>query len=244
MQGVDARCALFLYRKARAEWEQQLKDLKHAAKEKAASVQLLQQEQKQQQLLLRKAPAAAPSSTASTTATKKEPVLSVLRSEEKASTGDKKRKRRELLAVNAALKSRVDVEVQVAGAEESDGAEGGDSDGEGAEDDGEVRDSRVSSAGAAAAPAVVAGKKRKVSGRSGLISSRSSRNFQTVDAKLAAVKRARLSSSEGEGSGDTSARRGGMFAADGPRSGSAGSGGVARSIADVDRAMKGGRRSR
>jgi hypothetical protein len=233
---------LFLYRKARADWEQQLKDLKYAAKEKAATAQLLQQEQKQQQLVQQKAPAAvlAPEAAAS----RKEPVLSVLRSEDKASTGDKKRKRRELLAVNAALKSRVDVEVQVAGAEDSDGAGGrrGDSDQE--DDDGEVRDARVSSAGVVTVPAVVPGKKRKVSGRSGFISSRSSRNFQTVDSKLAAVKRIRLSSSEAEGSGDTSVRRGGMFAADGPRSGSAGSGGAARSIADVDRAMKGGRRGR
>jgi hypothetical protein len=235
---------VFLYRKARAEWEQQLKDLKHAAKEKAASVQQEQKEQhKQQQLKQQKqqrAPAAAEVS-ATLSATKKEPVLVVLRSDDQASGSNKKRKQRDLLAVNSALKSRVDVEVQVAGAEDSDEAEegAGESDSEGGE--GAVRDPRESSSRVSAALPVPAGKKRKVSGRSGLISSRSSRNFQTVDAKLAAVKRARPSSAEESGSGEQGGHRSGMFAADGPRSGSAGGGAAAKSIADVDRAMKGKR---
>ena len=205
-----------LYRKARDEWEQQLKDLKLAAKMRAEASHVTAKEEQKVKKELQKKERENKRKNSTEEENVPTPVvqakeLIVLRSEDKG-----KRKR-------STTTSNVDVEVQVFG---------GDDDHKEEEDAEEMDENLDGEVATTATGGSTGAKKRKISKRSGLISSRSSRNFQNVADKLDAAKRARA---EVLPRGNTE-NYGGMFGASNKNF--FGLEGTAKSISEVDRAMK------
>lgn len=210
-----------LYRAARREWEQQLKDLKLAAKLKASVSAPVVVEASAR----RKVEAVAAEGKVETTSATRPKAVTVVRQKGRLARGPS-----------------VDVEVAVLGAEDSDEADDG-SEGEAADghndahttelaegrrvDDG-ITGKRGYGEALGTSGAV---KKRKVSSHSGNITSRSSKNHKAVDARLAAAKavgqaHAEALAAKNGGSGRNSGGGSGMFGASG------------RSIGEVDREMQ------
>lgn len=209
-----------LYRKARDEWEQQLKDLKLAAKMRAEASHVTAKEEQKVKKELQKKQRENKRKNSTEEEDVPTPVLQakeliVLRSEEKG-----KRKR------STTTTSNVDVEVQVFGGDDDHEEE------EDAKEMDENLDGEAATTVTGGSNGSAGAKKRKISKRSGLISSRSSRNFQNVADKLDAAKRARA---EVLPRGNTE-NNGGMFGASNKNF--FGLEGKAKSISEVDRAMK------
>jgi hypothetical protein len=251
---------MMLYRAAREEWEQQLRDLRLAAKVKAKQQQQEQQKghrDQQQQSVRRVLPSGEGAGEASASAGASAiPEVTSLKwtaaSEGKSSSSKKQR--------GSASKSgsgiAADVEVVIAGADAI--GDDSDSDGDGG-DGGNDANSLGSSEGGDSVSDQPAGKRRKVSSR-GKVAARSNKHYKAVDAKLAAAKALRLQLTEGASPAAGNGKKGGMFAADvkavavaasaalsASKEGAEGRGLVvvgagekARSIAEVDRAMRGG----
>lgn len=257
---------MMLYRAAREEWEQQLRDLRLAAKVKAKQQQQQEKdhEKLQQQLQqLQQQQSVQPDlplgegtrdSNASAGAGAVREVTSLkwtAASEGKGSASKKQRgSARKGVSVIAA-----DVEVVVAGADAI--GDGSDSDGDGGAG-GNDANSLASAEGGDSVSDQPAGKRRKLSSR-GKVAARSNKHYKAVDAKLTAAKALRLQLTEGASTSVGHGKKSGMFAADvkavavaasagpsaskesaGGRGLAVGAGEKARSIAEVDRAMRGG----
>mmetsp|Transcript_24317 Transcript_24317/g.48774 ORF Transcript_24317/g.48774 Transcript_24317/m.48774 type:complete len:436 (-) Transcript_24317:65-1372(-) len=238
--GVDARCAMMLYRKARVAWEQQLKDLKYAAKLKATTEIARKQEQRSNTKST--APERSGNGGSVDEAKKKHQSLVVLRSggDDSSISENKKGKIGKILSSKDKSLSNCDVEIQVLGDNMGDCDDRGDRDDSGEDENGDCTEplSVNSTEGE------LFTKKRKISGRSGKISSRSSKNFAEVDHKLNAAKRARtLATAQTEKGCVKSSGLGGMFAYD-AIGGSASKSVAAKSIFEVDRALKASRRKK